>query len=99
MEILILLNLILFVYLMIVLFQVSKLNNIRVTLETQVQELDAIVRAYVKSDVVLWAAERLGAGVTEITVALALEKAGYSNAPEIVEKAKALSLKGGRKKE
>ncbi len=97
MEMLILLDLILFVYLMIVLFQVSKINSIRLGLEKQVQDLDAIVRAYVKSDVVLWTAERLSSGVPEATVLQTLENAGYSNFEEIVRKAKALKLASGKK--
>ncbi len=97
MEMLILLDLILFVYLMIVLFQVSKINSIRLGLEKQVQALDAIVRAYVKSDVVLWTAERLSANVPEATVLQTLETAGYSNFEEIVRKAKALKLASGKK--
>ena len=97
MEMLILLDLIMFVYLMIVLFQVSKLNSLKVGLEKQMQDLDAIVRAYVKSDVVLWTAERLSANVPDATMLQTLENAGYSNFEEIVRKAKALKLASGKK--
>ncbi|MFQ5406780.1 MAG: hypothetical protein ACE5DI_06515 [Candidatus Micrarchaeia archaeon] len=84
MEVLVLIDLILFVYAMLLFYQLLKLKSVT-------EKLSNIVGNYIHSDIVLWSADRLKSKVKVDDLKSRLLKAGYSNADDIISKASALN--------